>query len=309
MSKDVNKKFLEWGDLGMPSHNDCYNFYGKEWESWEELCANFKWEIPEKMNAAYFVCDRHAEDKSKVAIFYEDYTGRKAKIPFWELKNITNQLANYLKSQGLERGDRVAICLPQIPETVISHIAAWKLGAVSMPLTVLFGPDALINRLQNSGARIAIVASAIIEKLRSIKGELENLKHIVVVGDAELGKDETEFWDAIHKSSRNFDLVELRSDDNMVIIYTGGTTGDPKGVVHRHSFILHVPAHYAILGNAEIEPGDVFWNPADYAWGGPLFDLAFPALFYGRPILTYDGGKKFDADKAFKLIENYYLKN
>jgi len=79
----------------------CYYFYGKQWETWNALCENFKWEIPEKMNAAFYVCDAHAEDKSKVAIFHEDSTGERGKITFWELKNITSRLANYLKRRNL----------------------------------------------------------------------------------------------------------------------------------------------------------------------------------------------------------------
>lgn len=285
----------------------CYYFYGKEWDSWDQLCTNFKWEVPQKMNAAFYVCDAHAEDKSKVAIFHEDNAGQKGKITFWELKNLTSRLANYLQSQGLSKGDRVAICLPQRPEAIISHIAAWKLGCVSMPLTVLFGPDGLKYRLEHSGAKVVIVEDTILNALREIKQDLKCLKKTLVVGDVKLEEDEIGFGEAMAGMSRYFDPVEMYHDDNMLLVYTGGTTGDPKGVVHRHSWIFRGPGHFAALCNAEIRPGDVFWNPADFAWVGPLFDLAFPGLFYGKPILTYAGGGKFDPEKAFKLIEDYGL--
>ena len=285
----------------------CYYFYDKKWESWDELCENFKWEIPEKMNAAFYVCDAHAEDKSRVAIFHEDGGGNKGKITFWELMNTTNRLANYLRTQGVEQGDRIAVCLSQRPEAIISHVGSWKLGAVSMPLTVLFGPDGLKYRLEHSDAKIAIVEASVLDSLRMIKKDLGNLRKILVIGDVDLEEDEIQFRDALGGMSRYFDMAELSPEDNMVLIYTGGTTGDPKGVIHRHSWIFRGPGHFAALCNAEIRPEDVFWNPADFAWGGPLFDLAFPGLFYGKPILTYAGGGRFDPEKAFKLIEDYGL--
>ncbi|MFH1481395.1 MAG: AMP-binding protein, partial [Pseudomonadota bacterium] len=135
--------------------------------------------------------------------------------------------------------------------------------------------------------------------------DLTHLEHILVVGDADLEEGETEFYQAIGEFSRYFDPVLLHPDENMILLYTGGTTGDPKGVVQRHCWIFRGPGHFATLGNGEIRPGDVFWNPADFAWAGPLFDLAFPALFYGKPIITYAGGGRFDPAKAFQLIEDY----
>jgi len=176
-----------------------------------------------------------------------------------------------------------------------------------MPLTVLFGPDGLKYRLEHSGAKVAIVENTVLDALRQIKKDLKELNQILVVGNAELEEGEITFREAIADMSRKFEPIELDADDNMMLIYTGGTTGDPKGVVHRHSWIFRGPGHFATLGNAEIKPGDIFWNPADFAWAGPLFDLAFPALFYGRPVLTYAGGAKFDPEKAFKLIDDYGL--
>ena len=193
------------------SEKSCYYYYGRQWDSWDQLRANFRWEIPEKMNAAFYVCDVHAEDKGKVAIFHEDYKGKKGKITFWELKKFTNRLANYLKSRGLSQDDRVAICLSQRPETIISHLATWKLGGVSMPLTVLFGPDGLKFRLQHSDAKIAIVEDMVLDSLRSIKDELKDLEEIIVVGDAELKEDEVEFWASISEMSPYFEPVMLNS--------------------------------------------------------------------------------------------------
>jgi acetyl-CoA synthetase len=289
------------------SEKSCYYYYDRHWDNWDQLRENFSWEIPEKMNAAFYVCDVHADDPDRVAIFHEDYTGAKGTITFRQLQQVTNQLANYLIQKGLNPGDRVAICLAQKPQTLISHLAVWKAGCISVPLTILFGPDALRYRLNNADARIAIVEEAVLDTVRSLRDELPQLQEIIVVGDTGLENNEIGFRDAIEPMPADCQPLSMHPDDPMLLTYTGGTTGDPKGVVQRHCFVFHAAGHFGALGNAEIRNDDVFWNPADYAWIAPLFDLAFPALFYGRPVLTYLSGGKFDPQKAFKLIEDYKL--
>jgi len=150
------------------SEKSCYYYYGRQWDNWEQLRENFSWEIPQKMNAAFYVCDVHADDPDRVAIFHEDYTGAKGTITFRQLQQVTNQLANYLIQKGLNPGDRVAICLAQRPQTLISHLAVWKAGCISVPLTILFGPDALRYRLNNADARVAIVEEAVLAEFDRI---------------------------------------------------------------------------------------------------------------------------------------------
>jgi acetyl-CoA synthetase len=132
------------------------------------------------------------------------------------------------------------------------------------------------------------------------------LKDILVVGENKTGHREKLFGEAIEESPATLQLVEMKSDDNLMLVYTGGTTGPPKGCVHKHCNVLRGPGHFALF-NAEVRENDVFWNPADYAWYGPLFDLAVPVLFYGKAVVTYSAGGKFDPEKAFKLIEDYKI--
>ena len=287
---------------------DAYHFYEEEWESYEQLREAFEWEVPEQFNMAWYVCDRWADDKGRVAVFAEHESGEEATYTYWQLQNLTNQLANYLRAQGVERGDRVGINTPQRIETVISHIACWKLGAVSVPLSTLFGPDALSYRLDDSAAVAGIVDESNAEDFREGRADL-SLETVLTVGDVETASDESEFWKAIGEHSREFDLVETDREEDAIIIYTSGTTGDPKGVRHAQRLLLgHLPLFITTFGNMEMRDSDVFWTPAEWAWVASLFDVLFPGLYYGKPVVAYNGGK-FDPENAFQIIEEYGVSN
>ncbi|MDF9747550.1 acyl-CoA synthetase [Natrinema salsiterrestre] len=288
---------------------DAYHFYDDEWESYEQLRESFEWEVPDRFNMATYVCDRWAEDKGRVALFAEDEDGNTATYTFWQLRNITNQLANHLRERGVEPGDRIGVNTPQRPAAVIAHVACWKLGAMSVPLSTLFGPDAVGYRLADCDAVAAVVDESNAETLREARTDLPDLETVLTVGDVDRRDDETDLWDAIEDYSREFEPVETDPEDDAVLIYTSGTTGDPKGVRHAHRMLLgHLPLFITTFGNVDLQAGDVFWTPAEWAWIASLFDVVVPALFYGKPVVAYNGGQ-FDPETAFDLLERYGVTN
>ncbi|MFH5801758.1 acyl-CoA synthetase [Haladaptatus sp. CMAA 1911] len=291
------------------SRIEAYHFYEQEWESYEELRSGFEWDVPDQVNMAEYVCDRHASRKNEVALFYEDEKDNEGSYTFWQLKQRTNQLANYLSEWGLNVSDRVAVCVPQKPETVIGHVGIWKIGGVSVPLSTLFGPDALRYRLADSETRVIVADACNLENVREVKGELDMLEKVLVVGDVDdLEADETRLWDAIQGSDRSFEIVETEAEDDAVIPYTSGTTGDPKGVVYPHRVIFgHLPGFICNFTNADLRTDDVFWHPTGWAWVGSFFDLVLPALYYGKPVLAYENYSSFDPEKPFELVERYGL--
>jgi acetyl-CoA synthetase len=287
---------------------DAYHFYEEEWEDYDALRAAFDWEVPDRFNIAAYVCDRWAEERGRVALFYEDDEGHTETYTFWQLRNAANRLANRLADAGVERGDRIGVNAPQRPETVVAHLAAWKLGATSIPLSTLFGPDGLRYRLDDASAVAAVVDGSNIEAFREARGGLGDL-HTALTLDAEPGPDETDFHDALNGSSREFDTVDTGAEDESLLIYTSGTTGDPKGVRHVHRVLLgHLPLFLTTFGNMELGERDTFWTPSEWAWIASLFDVVFPAMYYGRPVLAYRGGQ-FDPETAFELIERYGVTN
>ncbi|MFB6069620.1 MAG: acyl-CoA synthetase [Halanaeroarchaeum sp.] len=286
-----------------------YHFYEEDWESYDALMEAFEWEVPARFNIASYVSTRWADDRpDAVAVYAEDEGGRET-YTFAELDAVTDRLAAYFEHVGVEPGDRVGVNAPQRPETLFTHIAAWKAGAVSVPLSTLFGPDALAYRLDDSDARLAVVDESNVENLREVRDGLSALETVLTVGEVIDRPDETDFWTALEGHGEGYDAVETDAEDDAIIVYTSGTTGDPKGVRHAHRVMLgHLPLFVTTFNDMAIEPEDVHWTPSEWAWIASLFDVVFPALYYGRSVLAYNGGP-FDPETAFSLIERYEVTN
>jgi acetyl-CoA synthetase len=279
----------------------------KPGKTYEDVYNSFQWQIPEFYNIGVDICDKWADGGKRLALIYEDENGRAARYTFRDLKNLSNKLANGLQAANIGVGDRLGILLPQCPETALSHIATYKVGAVAIPLFTLFGTDALEYRLANSAARAVVTDAANLPKIMEIRDNLPELKTILVTGDQADGPVQG-FWDLIEKGSSDFQPVNSRADDPALIIYTSGTTGPPKGALHAHRTLLgHLPG-VEFPHNFFPQKEDLFWTPADWAWIGGLIDVLFPSWHHGRPVLAHRA-KKFDPEKAFHLIAKYNVRN
>ncbi|HXI37135.1 MAG TPA: AMP-binding protein, partial [Burkholderiales bacterium] len=179
-------------------------------------------------------------------------------------------------------------------------------GAIALPLSHLFGPEALEYRLEHAGACAAIVEPTTLPNLWAIKDKLSQLKHVIGVGGAR-EKNVLDFDAVLEKSSSSFKCVDTRADDPSLIIYTSGTTGAPKGALHAQRVILGNIPGFVHSHDFFPQPGDVFWSPADWAWAGGLFDALLPTWHFGLPVLGYRG--KFDAEKAYYLLQKYGIRN
>ncbi len=280
-----------------------------EGDSYDEVYNAFRWKIPRSYNMAFDVCDRHAREPYKTAMIYFDENGREARVTFSDFKKNANRLVNFLEAQGIEPGDRIAILLPQCPETAICHIAAYKMGAIALPLFTLFGEEALEYRLNNSGAKIVITDQENLPKLLAIRDKLNSLEYIIVT-DAKRkgGGADFAFWPSLNKASSRYRNRRTKADDPCLLVYTSGTTGPPKGALHAHrTMIAHMPSmefYHCFFP----KPGDLFWSPADWAWIGGLMDNLMPAWFHGVPVLAYSS-RKFDPEEAFAMMEVHHVQN
>jgi acetyl-CoA synthetase len=284
---------------------DAYQFYQREWDSYEQLRDDFEWEVPETFNIATYVCDRWAADHDRVAIFGERADGTEETVTFSDFRNRANRLANLLAAHGVGPGDRVGVNTPQKPETAIAHVAIWKLGAVSVPLSTLFGPEALGYRLRDAGATAIVVDETNVDTLRAVRSDCEDLEAVVTVG-AESRADEVPFRASLSAYSRTFETADTDAEDDATIIYTSGTTGPPKGVVHAHRVVLgHLPGFVVGHCGLDIRDSDVIWSPAEWAWVATVFGTMTSALYYGMPVVASQENGPFEPHRAFELVERY----
>jgi acetyl-CoA synthetase len=268
-----------------------------DYDSYEAACEGFEWDLPENYNLAYDLLRKHPDPKSP-ALYQADPDGSRETFSFADLDRLSNQLANALVAMGVERGDRIGVFVPQKPENALTHLACWKLGAISLPLSILFGPDALGHRLRDSGASVVIADESVRGTVGEIEDDYPDLENVIVVD----GEGEESFQSAIAGHSGERDIAETDSETPAIIIYTSGSTGPPKGVLHSHSvWVGHCPA-FSMYFERDLE--GVYWTPADWAWIGALGDLVFPAWHYGQPVVGYPMGK-FSSREAFSLMEEF----
>jgi acetyl-CoA synthetase len=274
------------------------------------LHRQFAWQVPSRLNLAQLCCTRWARDPraaSGVAVAWEHEDGRQGRLTYAELQAQADRLSHALRRLGVHRGDRVAVVMPQRPETAVAHIALYQLGAVAMPLSMLFGPEALAYRLQDSGAVAALVDESAIRNLRAVRADCAALRTLVAVGAA-AGQGDIDWQDALRPHGRAFRAVDTAADDPAVLIYTSGTTGPPKGALIPHRALIGNLSGFVCSQNwfGAGHPSDtdeVFWSPADWAWTGGLMDALLPTLYFGRRIVAFQG--RFGPERAFELMQRH----
>jgi acetyl-CoA synthetase len=285
--------------------------------------GGFRWHVPARFNIAEVCCGRWARERPRsVAIRAEREDGSISLHRYGELQAAANRLSRALRRLGVRPGDRVAVVMPQRFETAVAHIAVYQLGAVAVPLSMLFGPEALAWRLDDSGASVAIVDESAIDNLLAVRAGCEALKTVVAVGWA-AGRGDIDWTAALARESAEFTARRTRADDAAVLIYTSGTTGPPKGALIPHRALIGNLTGFVCSQNwlrsgtgkrpsrklgAGGAPADaVFWSPADWAWTGGLMDALLPALYFGVPIVAFQG--RFGPERAFELMQRHGVTN
>src|SRR5436305_1566781 len=275
-------------------------------DRYAELYGAFRWSVPSRYNMAQACCGQWADDRNRFALYWEDESGACAAYSFWDVQIAANRLSNALGALGVKRGDRVAIILPQRPETAIAYMAIFQMGAIALPLSHLFGPDALEYRLAHAEASVALVEPTTIANLWAVKDKVPGLRHIIgVAGAREAGVHAYE--ELLSKASSSFTCLDTASNDPALIVYTSGTTGPPKGALKAHRVLIGNVPGFVHSHDFLPQKGDMFWSPADWAWTGGLMDALLPAWMFGGTILGDRG--RFDAERSLYLLDKVGVSN
>jgi acetyl-CoA synthetase len=275
--------------------------------------SNFRWHVPEHFNMAQVCCRRwaeHADAINNIAItaaFMPASGLKSSQMSYGDLYTQANQLSHVLARLGVQRGDKVAIVLPQRFETAIAYMAVLQMGAVAVPLSMLFGPQALEYRLNDSQTVVAIVDESTVANVRAVRKRCPGLRALIGAGDA-AEECEVDFAFQCAMMPPQFDAASTLASEPAVLIYTSGTTGPPKGALIPHRALIGNLTGFVASQNwlgfdgvSNKKSSAVFWSPADWAWTGGLMDALLPTLYFGREIVAYNG--RFSPEAAFEILQ------
>jgi acetyl-CoA synthetase len=270
---------------------------------YEALLAGFRWDVPARFNIGVACVDRWRADAP--ALLVARPAGEFDEISFGVVKELSDRLGNALVGRGVRPGARVAVVLPQSLEAAVAHAAVFKIGAVSVPMSVLFGHEALRHRLIDSGAAIVVTDR---ERLERVDEAARESGATVVVTGGEARAPHLAFDELVAAASADLAPAPTLPETPALIIYTSGTTGSPKGALHGHRVLLGHQPGFQLSHDRFPQPGDRFWTPADWAWIGGLMNGLFSCWYHGRPIAAAPR-VGFDPEWAVRVIEAARIRN
>ncbi len=223
--------------------------------TYERACSEHDWSVPERYNIAADVCDKHPPEK--LAMVWERYDGERRELAWGELQELSNRAANLLAGLGIGKGDRVAVVLPPTPETAAIFFGTWKLGAILLSMSVLYGDDGIGHRLRDAEPKVLVTDADNVERFDP------SLVEEIVVLDPEL----------LAGAAADPVSADTAAEDPAQLYYTSGTTGMAKGIVHAHRYLL---AHEEFIYCHDVGDGERFHGMGEWAWAAGIAPLLGP---------------------------------
>ncbi|CAN5118081.1 acyl-CoA synthetase [soil metagenome] len=275
----------------------------RQWfpKSYDEMIAEFRWEVPERYNLAADTVDKHPD--GKLAMVWEDWRGNRRDVTFGEVKDTANRLANVLASVGVEPGDRVACLLPSVPETAAAFTAVYKLGGILLSLSMLYGDDGIEHRLRDSGAKVLIAHHDALQRVADMRTRAPELQTVVVLGGE--GGD-LRFEDAVANASGDFTTLDTKADDPAQLYYSSGTTGLAKGILHAHRYLI---AHNEFEYAHDVTDDEFFHSTGEWAWIAGIVPGVLGPWRFGTPTVVFQRKGGFTPEETLALLERHEVGN
>jgi acetyl-CoA synthetase len=255
--------------------------------SYEEAVARHRWQVPARYNIAADVCDRHPREK--LAMIHEDHEGDVRQVSWGELQDSSNRFANVLVANGVGRGDRVAMLLPPTPETAAAFFGTWKVGAILLSMSILYGDEGIRHRLSDSQAKVLVTNAANADRV-----ERALVDRVLVLDD-----------DLLSSGSTTFQCADTAADDPAQLYYSSGTTGLAKGILHAHRYIL---AHEEFVYCHDVREGELFHGMGEWAWAAGICPLIGPwRLGAVQAVFQREGG--FDPRRQLDFLSRHGVTN
>ncbi|OGE04858.1 acetate--CoA ligase [Candidatus Curtissbacteria bacterium RIFCSPLOWO2_01_FULL_41_18] len=285
---------------------------------YKRVRKSFSWELAQKeidfkedkLNAAYNAVERNALNwrKNKIALYWMGADDQKEKFTFSELNQLSSQFANLLHDFSIDIGDRVFFFLSRVPTLYYGFLGTLKRGAIAGTMFAAFGPQAIEDRLGNSQAKILVTEPELFDRVAKVAHKLPHLETVLVTGEEKEtnrlkihGKKILNLPELLKKQSTSYKTRQMDPDDYAFMLYTSGTTGKPKGVVHAHRAIIHehISAKYVL----DLRDDDVYWCTADPGWVTGIAYEILGSWSNGAATVVYNG--RFDPEVWYQIIQDY----
>jgi acetyl-CoA synthetase len=263
---------------------------------YDEMVRSFRWEVPARYNIASDVLDKH--DPGRPAMLWEDWQGNERRLTFGDMQSLTNRAANVLRDAGIGRGDRVAVMLPPLPESAATFLATYKLGAILLSLSILYGDDAIAHRLRDAGAKVVVTDAENRPRIDRVRDELPELERVLVLGE--------DYDRALEAASDRFETADTSADDPAQLYYSSGTTGLAKGILHAHRYLL---AHNEFELSHDLRDDELFHSTGEWAWIAGIVPGILAPWRFGAPIVVFARKGGYDPAQTLYVLEKYGVRN
>ena len=272
---------------------------------YEEMVRSFIWDVPARYNIGVDTVDKH--DRDRLAMLWEDWQGNERRLSFGEIRDVSNRIGNVLRGLGVDRGDRVAVLLPSLPETACAFVAVYKIGAILLSLSQLYGDDSIAHRLRDSGAKVLITDGNNRPRLEGMRDRVESLERVLVFGaGGSLVGDDVDLDAALADASRDLTPVETSADDPAQLYYSSGTTGQAKGILHAHRYLL---GHNEYEFCHDVRDDEVFHSTGEWAWIAGIVPGLLGPWRFGVPVAVFQRRGGYDPEQTLYVLEKYEVGN